>query len=533
MRGSGVTRAGGVAHVAVAADRVEADLRTERVFGVGASGRGEHRCPERVAVVQAELPGVEVVEGGDRGIARRHRGVGAQQRGGEGVLVEPARVCAEDRPGDAAVTPLPDHAEAVDQEVVADVAPALRLDVIGVDPAQHARHVGGGVVVGRVGVVDETDLDRRAVAGSAAAAVEGSQRLVGAPLGPGAYGGLRLTGEAAADVAVGSRSAALVPGSMRTTLRLLGTAAVTPTARTARRRAWTPSAAPTYTGSATTRRPRLLADRSSAEPVSAAVSIAASAAQADQWPRAREQPALARRRRRLQQLERIGRSDTHRKDEQAGQVGDRRQDAGRQATRKYAAQAARVVDSEHLVQPRRAHVGVDQQGAPTELTEGYGQVGGNEALAVTGVSADDSQCAPLAVLLEPADQLASNASERLGDTGERRGRRDQFGVELLASFERVRVVKLLTQSPQHITVVDQLQRHRCFAEQHVVFTLVRQDRFDLVRVELARFPEYLSKRQIPDDGLPCDMARGNTRAITRGVTPGVTCVCIDAVNVSL
>src|SRR5438046_623775 len=79
----------------------------------------------------------------------------ADQRGAEGVGVEATGVRTDDRLVDAAVAAFPDAAEAVDEEVVADVAPAVAVDVVGVDRPDDARHLRLRVAVGVVGVVDE------------------------------------------------------------------------------------------------------------------------------------------------------------------------------------------------------------------------------------------------------------------------------------------------------------------------------------------------------------------------------------------
>ena len=102
----------------------------------------------------------------------------ADRRGREGVVVVAEGVGADHRAVDAAVPALPDPAEPVDEVVVADVAPAAGLHVVGVDAAQERRHLGPRVVVGVDGVVHEAGVhvavvQRRRVA----------HPLVGAPLG--------------------------------------------------------------------------------------------------------------------------------------------------------------------------------------------------------------------------------------------------------------------------------------------------------------------------------------------------------------
>ena len=87
---------------------------------------------------------------------------------------------ADDGLVDAAEATLPDPAEPVDEEVVADVAPAAGLHVVGVDAAQDRRDLGLGVVVGVDRVVHETAGDAAVAQGALVA-----DALVGAPLGAG------------------------------------------------------------------------------------------------------------------------------------------------------------------------------------------------------------------------------------------------------------------------------------------------------------------------------------------------------------
>ena len=93
--------------------------------------------------------------------------------------VEAEYLGADDAARDASVAALVDGAVAVDQEVVADVAPVQRLGVVGVDAADHRRRLRAGVAVSAVGVVHERHLDGRVVGRP------GSPGFVGAPLRPG------------------------------------------------------------------------------------------------------------------------------------------------------------------------------------------------------------------------------------------------------------------------------------------------------------------------------------------------------------
>src|SRR3546814_1539646 len=112
-------RARGVVGVAVAVDLVEVDALA--LGELVASGRCHPDLADRITIAPVELP-------------RRDVGQGAQDRPGDGaglvvadhgdadtVVVEPERVRALDQVADPTGPALPDPAEPVDQEVVADV----------------------------------------------------------------------------------------------------------------------------------------------------------------------------------------------------------------------------------------------------------------------------------------------------------------------------------------------------------------------------------------------------------------------------
>ena len=129
-------------------------------------------------VVERQLPG----EQPGVGVEHRRRRLGdvevADRRHREGDLVVAEGVRPDDGTVDAAVAALPDAAEAVDEVVVADVAPAAGLRVVRVDAAQQRGHLVRGVVVGVDRVVDEAGLH-----GAVARRRLLAHLLVGAPLG--------------------------------------------------------------------------------------------------------------------------------------------------------------------------------------------------------------------------------------------------------------------------------------------------------------------------------------------------------------
>ena len=117
-------------------------------------------CPDHRHAVPRQLPADKPGDGVER---RRGRGLGgerAEDRDARRARVEALRVCADDRKVDAARATLVDPPEAVDEEVVADVVPALRVAVVLGDRQDDRRRVVGPVGVRAVGVMDESHLDR-------------------------------------------------------------------------------------------------------------------------------------------------------------------------------------------------------------------------------------------------------------------------------------------------------------------------------------------------------------------------------------
>ena len=133
------------------------------------------------------------VEGSAVGLPGDDLGHGALHRGGErdrrevtddrhpeGLLVEATGLGALGETGEAALAPLVDPPVAVDEEVVADVAPAPALGVKGEDRTHERRSLRGGVAVGIDGVVDDGRLESGELVRLAR-----HEPLVGAPLRPG------------------------------------------------------------------------------------------------------------------------------------------------------------------------------------------------------------------------------------------------------------------------------------------------------------------------------------------------------------
>ena len=157
-----------------------------------------------------------------RGLGDRLGGVVAD-RGDRGRLgVEALRVGADDRELEAAGAALVDRAVAVDERVVADVVPAVRVDMEAADPEDDARRLLRRVVVRVDGVVDDGGADGRRTRPARAA---GSRRPArSAPqLARGTTSG--LLGDGLGDRGRGDRDQGRVDARARVVQQAVGEAA--------------------------------------------------------------------------------------------------------------------------------------------------------------------------------------------------------------------------------------------------------------------------------------------------------------------
>ena len=116
-----------------------------------------------------EPPRQQGRQGVPRLLRHRQRAVLAEQGDADRPGVEPLRVGADHVPLDPAVAALEDLAEAVDEEVVADVVPAVPLDVVELDRPHDRRRLGGAVPIRAGRVVHEREPQ------------DGRERGLGAP----------------------------------------------------------------------------------------------------------------------------------------------------------------------------------------------------------------------------------------------------------------------------------------------------------------------------------------------------------------
>src|SRR3954452_20689900 len=109
--------------------------------------------------------------------------------------VEALRVRTDDGAADPAVAAFPDPPEAVDEQVVADVAPATGLHVVGVVGPDHSRYVARGVAVRLRSVVyDDRDIGPRVVRSTATHRLVRAPVVAGVDVTEGGLAGRRLSG---------------------------------------------------------------------------------------------------------------------------------------------------------------------------------------------------------------------------------------------------------------------------------------------------------------------------------------------------
>ena len=91
--------------------------------------------------MQPELPPQNAADRCHHGRGRSGTGEGAQRGDAKGVRVEAACLGTDDGSVHAAEASLEDLTVPVDQEVVSDVAPAVAVDVVGVNAADNGGRV--------------------------------------------------------------------------------------------------------------------------------------------------------------------------------------------------------------------------------------------------------------------------------------------------------------------------------------------------------------------------------------------------------
>ena len=135
-----------------------------RGVAVQAAAAGDDRQPALARdAVQRELPAEQLRDRRHRGLGDRHGGEGAEHRDAGGLRVVALRLGADDRLLDPARAAFEDLPVLVDEEVVADVVPAVGVAVVLGDGEHHRGRLVGRVVVGGDGVMDEGHLHHAVV----------------------------------------------------------------------------------------------------------------------------------------------------------------------------------------------------------------------------------------------------------------------------------------------------------------------------------------------------------------------------------
>ncbi len=154
-----VAGARGRVAVAVAGDALQGDDLAGRVAVRVAARRRDGDRALGGHAVQRQLP-AEQSRGGGHGLGGdAGRGVRAEEGDAGRHRVVALRLRPDDRLVDAARTALEHLAVAVDEEVVADVVPAVRVAVVLGDAEHDRRRIARAVLVDGRGVVDEGELD--------------------------------------------------------------------------------------------------------------------------------------------------------------------------------------------------------------------------------------------------------------------------------------------------------------------------------------------------------------------------------------
>ena len=139
-------------------DRAQRDRAARRELGV--PGRAPAEGRRRVDVRHVQAPGEKTRQRRLRGRRRRGGVVVPDQRDAGRALVEALGVRSDDVAVDPSEAALEDLAVLVDEEVVADVVPAVREHVVALDAADDRGRPGARVRVRARGVVDDGEPRR-------------------------------------------------------------------------------------------------------------------------------------------------------------------------------------------------------------------------------------------------------------------------------------------------------------------------------------------------------------------------------------
>ena len=151
----------------MAGDRAEGDVDPRPEARIACRPPAESR--RRIDVGDVEAPSEQPDERGALGGCHRGRTVIADQRHAARALVEALRVRSDDVAVDASVPTFEDLAVLVDEEVVADVVPAVREHVVALDAADDRRRLRPSVRIRPGCVVDNREAKRVRVVRQAAA----------------------------------------------------------------------------------------------------------------------------------------------------------------------------------------------------------------------------------------------------------------------------------------------------------------------------------------------------------------------------
>ncbi len=154
------------ARVAVAGDSAKRHELAGMELEVPAGGVEDLR--QRVDVRDVEAPREQPHQRGSLRLRRSGGGEVADERDSDRAGVESLRVRPDHVLVDAAAAAFVDRPEAVDEEVVADVVPAVALNVVDLDPAHDRRRLRARIAIRAGGVMHDGQAQHRRDHGSRA-----------------------------------------------------------------------------------------------------------------------------------------------------------------------------------------------------------------------------------------------------------------------------------------------------------------------------------------------------------------------------